>query len=220
MQTDREQFELTVGRQADLIAPVPCPICLSRDAPKPHKTYPGFDRCWSHMTRSQRAVSKRPPTAAPIAARRYNIYTSQLSEAMTTIQESIEQHDQTHKLYDTGVFEELRLMRILVMTWLENHKEDPDIPLKDLLECVSLVTKVAKLAIEIQKADQNEISADMRRTIVTLVSNAFHRANLAADPAERALIFTTELSRSFSGKPAATIENVSAPIDAAAVALI
>lgn len=209
----RRNYEQVIGRNADRQADTLCTVCIERDAEKPRKSYPGFDRCWTHMARSQRHSSK----AVSSTQRRFGIYHEDLSSSMQEIKNSVAERNETHKLYDTSILEELQLARVLLITWLRTHKDDDDIPLKDLLECTNTVTKIAKLALDIQKADQNELSAEQRNRLVTLVSQAFHRANVVDDPAQRAIVFTTELSRSLSGKPEHTIDVVAEPVPAGMV---
>lgn len=177
----------------------------------PRKAYPGFANCWAHMSRAMRALSKN--TSGFVVAQRYGFYTRQVYDSIKLLRNQAELNGEADRLYDRNIDEELALARLLLAGWLQQHNQDTDIPLPDLLNCIKLISQVAELAQKIAKQEESrgELTPEMLDAIVTAVTHAFHKANLKITPVERAALFSSEIANLFAGT-SDTIDSQTVPV--------
>jgi hypothetical protein len=189
-----------------------CPKCVIKP-PKAgvRKVYAGFSYCWAHMSRSSRALAKR--TSNFKTAQRYGFYTRDVYDSIKLLRNQAELFNETHRLYDHNILEELALARLMLAGWLKKHAVDEDIPLPDILSCIKMIAQVAEVAQKISKLDskRGELSPEMIDGIVTAITHAFHKANFAPTDVARAQIFASEIARLFAGATA-TINSTTIPI--------
>ncbi len=174
-----------------------CPKCEANG--RERTVYPGFKHCYQHLARSQRALVRQQKDLTAVG-QRGGLYARQVSDAIKLLRIEAEKLGELGDLSDTSLSNELVLGRLLMADWLKKHENDDNLPLKDLLECLNLISKIARLAQTISTSDEGAIKQDLLRAIITAISHAFHKANLGRTPEERAVIFSEEISRIFAGR--------------------
>lgn len=174
-----------------------CKKCIDVGKPKPSKAYPGFNNCWRHMRRAERGLSKKHEKGK--TAQRYGGYLQHTAHSIKLLRGEAEARGELNKLYDPRLDEELMLARLLVQAWLQTHADDADLPLRDLLECLKLISQLSDTAVKIEKIARAEMEEKQLAAIIQAISHAFHKANLSSTPERRAEVFASEVSTIFSG---------------------
>lgn len=174
-----------------------CPKCVAKN--KARKVYPGYQHCWSHMRRSERAIARKQNALQGVVGGTFGFYTRQVSKTIQTLAAEAERAGDLHDLYSTDLSEELATSRLLLMHWLKQHSEDADFPLKDVLDCVQIISRVARTSKSIADSDEGALKEEFLRAILEAITHAFHKANLSRTPEARASAFVSEIGRIFRG---------------------
>lgn len=150
------------------------------------------------MSRSKRALAQKQKKLA--TSSKYGYYVRQLSDSVKLLQLEAERLDDIDDLSSADITNELMLSRLLLADWLKKHSDSENLPLKDLVDVTHSISKIAKLAKEINSADKAALKESFLRAIITAVSHAFHKANLERTPESRAVVFANEISAIFAGR--------------------
>lgn len=174
-----------------------CPKCSDKN--KARKVYPGYQHCWSHMSRSSRAIARKQNTLTGVVGNKFGLYTRQVAKSIQTLAAEAERSGDLSDLYSTDLSEELAVARLLLMHWLKQHSEDDDFPLKDVLDCIQIISRVARTSKSISDSDEGALKDDFLRAILEAITHAFHKANLSRTPEARARTFVDEVGKIFRG---------------------
>lgn len=115
----------------------------------------------------------------------------------------------TEQLYTTDLGEELAVARIVLAELLKkNDTKDPDKdPDKDLiLQCLKIVSRIAKDAKVIREKENNVIKREFMDGIIAAITHAFTRCNNYQRPSDRARIFMHEFAALLPGNPAPDLD--------------
>jgi hypothetical protein len=166
---------------------------------KARKVYPGYPHCWSHMKRSDRAIARKHDALKGVVSGKFGFYTRHLSKTLQTLAAEAERAGDLSSLYTTELSEELFTSRLLLMQWLKEHSEDKDFPLKDVLDCVQIISRIARTSKTISDSDEGALKEEFLRAILEAITHAFHKANLGRTPEARATAFVDEVGKIFRG---------------------
>ena len=176
----------------------PCVKCTARGQDRSvYKA--GYDNCWRHLPKSQRDLIRQEQRLAKLETQ--GLYDGSLSDSLRLLQLKAQQSNKIGQLTDVNITAELALSRLLLSDWLDKHKDDTQIPVKDLTDILKTIAQIAKLSQSIGQADEKALSDEVMRAIINSISHAFHKANLLQTPEERAVAFATEIASIFGGAP-------------------
>ena len=105
--------------------------------------------------------------------------------------------DALEDLFRSDVTDELAVARMLLIEALQDKASFNN--RKQLVEILSLVTKVAKISQEIRDREDGLIKREFMDTIIQAVTQAFTRSNQLVRPSDRARMFMSEFANALPG---------------------
>ena len=123
-----------------------------------------------------------------------------IRKELTSHPELIEQ------LYTTDLGEELALARVVLAELVKKRKDGEDIDKELILQCLKVISRLAKDAKIIREKENNIITQEFMDGIIAAITHAFTRSNGYERPGDRARIFMSEFAALLPGNPAPDLD--------------
>jgi len=151
------------------------------------------------MRRSERAIARKQNELKGVVSARFGIYTRHIAKSIQTLAAEAERAGDLADLYTTDLSEELVTARLLLASWLNKHSDDEDFPLRDVLDCIQIISRIARTSKSVSDSDEGALKEEFLHAILEAITHAFHKANLSRTPEARASAFVNEIGRIFRG---------------------